>query len=384
VRDPRKGLAFLLGLFMVGLPLFEWAGNREQWENYDLPVYATLNLFILVLSVRICRKLSRNPPEESPQAIDFSGEQSAMISFIAVISLVAFFVFYLSYVDSLLGAVVFAEVYRNGGYKGSGLYTSGCLKVAPLLLALYLLKSKKIGFPAMLCGVAATIASLATGLRIFLFAPVVFFLLRLWTTASLKRLALISTALIIFMASYKIVLNEDARREGGLAVVRHMLNRSCYRYLLHSTPFEISFGHLNEALPVLHMLTPGDESGLKERVIALNPDLSHEMPYIINASGVAVPLPLLLFNAFGAAGLLFLIFPCALLFFLFDKLLRSRDPLSSLFLISVCVAIFGGLAEDINFLRGADIMILLSVILGVPLGIFGKKSRSRLPASPFQ
>lgn len=346
----KKALAALVLLcgFMFLLPLFEYL----YWEmgNSDLATFLVFQLVSISISFYILYrfKMFRGFKVERLDSEIFF--QKGIVLYV-LFAFSIFLIFYLKSVSSVGDALVFAEKYRNGFFKGSGIYTMGLTHITTLLLAFVLVKSVKLTNYFYFALLLLLIATSLLGLRIFLLNVLLFLVIRLLSNSNMFRITVILSLLFGFMVAYKLILTEGMVEHHISDIVARILSRSSYRYLVYDFNYGFSVNNFSCVLPILSIFSDCDISTLKETFVSDIRNISSNMPFISKYSGVALPLSIISYNIFGFLGIVF-VSTCIVLFFLCLKFsYRSKSIFFTFVNIYVSFSIFGLLIEDINFIQ---------------------------------
>ncbi len=204
-------------------------------------------------------------------------------------------IFFLSFISFVFGAVgsfdfqsasIFAELYRNGFYKGSGIYTQPCLYFTSIVLLaeIYTSSSLMSSKRFWLALIILSSASILLGLRVFLFAPLIHLLVRLNFLNFKGIIVLLSAPILLGLATitYKIYL--------GIPYSFELWINLFTRLNLHDTAFLMTSSSNN--MPFMEILFPiGDTEILKESILsgANQSVLFSAFPFLSKYSGVALP-----------------------------------------------------------------------------------------------
>lgn len=266
---------------------------------------------------------------------------------------------------SLINLAVFSEEYRNGIYQGSGLYTLAFNHILPLMLSVNIAFGQKFRTFFFICLFISVLAILTMGLRIFLM-PVIFALIYKISDDNTKivKLLFISFLLLIFLGFFKVYL--DMENIGEKNVLDYLLNpftRLNYRAI---TYFKIGHG-LNDfecMLPAFEFIEKCNSESFKYNFFSINPNISNDFLNLSKYSGIAMPLPLYMYNIFG-----FFAIPFTALFLITINFLYSNaksekiNILKRILCFVVLTHFFGALFEDILQIRSLDVDISLLLII---------------------
>lgn len=288
-----------------------------------------------------------------------------------------FLTFYFKYVSGLNAAVVFAEGYRNGVYKGSGLFTIIITQFCPIVIAFSVARFKKLLPCFYISFLMVFLASLMLGLRVFLLIVYVFLIIRILSGDGFLKKAFILFFLVMFFVFYKIILSGDLVDRSLLDIVLHITGRVSYRDYIYSSGFSLgffdAFGYMS--IPISDNYC--DLSCYKEGFVKVIPDIFLNKPNIELFSGVALPYPLIIFNVFGFLGFVFVV--PVILFFMYSiyRVFTARDPFSSIFYLVCSYFCFSILSEDILYFKKIPFYFVLFVLFYLctrfSLFFYGKK-----------
>jgi hypothetical protein len=290
------------------------------------------------------------------------GTEQKWIFLFIIIAFAIFLSFYFK-VGGSYSIKGFAEAYRNGGFKGSGIYTFLGVQVSPLLLSFILVKSKKITLFFHLSMFFVLIMTFLLGLRVYLLIIFLFLICRMMLNFPIVKVAMYLFVILVFMSSYKIFLNDGLSLSDSYNTGVHMLGRLSIRYVLNP-PQNYSYEGMQCLIPIVNSFQSFcDLESVKGMIVNQNMNIMLEMPFIDKVTGVAMPLPVFVYNLLGLSGVAASVF-FSIIFIavIFWRISRSKNILESLVLIYLAFLFFAGLVEDINFYRK---LIHLPLLVGV-------------------
>jgi len=278
--------------------------------------------------------------------------------YLGLLFFIFFLKFYLSNVNSVGDVLLFAERYRNGYYKGSGIYTAGMIQFLPLVVTMLIIKLRKLNLYFFMCLALLFLTSLLLGLRIFLL--IVLFFLSIRILSSEKRLAALVSLLLLgmFFIFYKLMLSDGLSNQSLTDVLLHIAGRIRYRFLVYDSGFSYGFiDFIGFALPIFPFSDTLAE--WKEFFTLSIPDIDNNMPQISKFSGMAFPLTIIVFNVFGLLGFVFII-PFVILFvWSLKRCFESNSIVLSiwaLYLVNFSLSI---LIEDVYQFTKIPLMLVL-------------------------
>lgn len=291
--------------------------------------------------------------------------------FFCVVFFLFFAVFLMRNIAGLADILLFSERYRNGYYKGSGIYTAVLTIFMPLSLSVMIIMFKRLTLSFYLSLFIVLATCFFLGLRIFLIGVIFFLMARMLSTGFRWRNIFFAFLVVVLFVSFKVIL----ATEPGLGIVDVFLKvvgRISYRYLVFDSGYMYSFSELLGFLP---RIQDGFDnfSTWKEFYTKSIPHIDSNMPQIGLYSGMAFPVSLIIFNGMGFFGFLI----NSLLIFLF---LRAMDFLyrkQSLYSIVVCsyfvYFLLYLLIEDVNSIVMFPIMFIVVQILFIYFWVFSFK-----------
>lgn len=293
-----------------------------------------------------------------------------------LISIVSFFIFLsfcLQYIHSIEEVLIFAERYRQGFYKGSGVFTYPILIIIPSILAIIVLKQYKLSYGFYISLFLVVLSTLIVGLRIYLFPIVFALLIRILIFSNLTKFIIISILLFIVMFFYKYLFNPNVENMSALEVIGYMFGRSNFRSILYFNGFQIGFEDLKCMLYPINQLFGCDTAQFKEHFLSFNPKIPIGMPFIILYSGVAISIPKILYNL-GSPIFLILLIPYLIgIIFLLYFILKSKNIYGIVFSINLFIILVMMLLEDIAAFNKILPMVVISFFIILLFWMTNKK-----------
>ncbi|EOA5631199.1 O-antigen polymerase [Providencia rettgeri] len=367
----------LLLIFFWLFPLVEFLFFDNQERSHDLGIFVLSQTLSLIVAFLFCIPLSFFKIRASSQNLFFNNEIyiSRITFFISTLLFSLFLIFYLNNLNGIYDIFSFAERYRNGLYSGSGIYTAGMLQFLPIALSLLIVKCKKINKYILFSLFLLMLTSFLLGLRIFLLIVLFFLMIRLMNSPK-KKLAFILIGMIFsFFVSYKMLLADDLSEQSLDDILLHIAGRIRYRFLIYDSNFSYD---LDEFLGfIAYPLMPSIDSlaDWKESFALSIPNLMKNMPFISLYSGIAFPLPIIIFNVFGLLGFVF-IFPIIIIFvWSLKRLYETNSITKSIWYLYGVYFTFSILIEDIYQFSKIPLMIILMVVVNLYFLLLQRKNK---------
>jgi len=340
---------------MVAFPVFELVAYYSANNfNSDLLFFALSQVTALAVAAFFSFHFGLvffDESKVSRSANIIDGTISKYFFLITLLFFIVFLYFVFQYLKSFSALVYFSEEYRNGYYSGTGLFTAGMTQVVPIFLALMLIKSPKLDVFFYCTLIMALVASYILGLRIYLLSICFYLIVRVFYAGVSFKSLLVIFFLAVFLVSFKLFLNESVREAGVVDILSHVLGRTSYRFLIYDTDFGLDVGLLN-------YFSCGLEC-FKEGVVSQIPDITNNMPFINKYSGVAIPLPMLLFNMFGYFGFVFVVIALLAFLFFFKGAYSGGNLFFNIFSTIMAFYFFAMLIEDVSYILKVDFALLL-------------------------
>lgn len=362
-------LIYLSPLFLIG-PIFESINTllgRSQITDGEINSYLLCIATALLWSLTTIGSISSPLKIENTFSNDFTFTRAELF-IVTTAALIPFLYFVhinlASY--SLIDIVVFSEEYRNGIYKGSGIYTAPLILFLPSMLAINIALGANFNKGFVLALLALVIATLILGLRIYLLKVFLSFIYRLTKGKTKFRKALLSLTIILFLSViYKVLLDTNSNEERG--IYEYFLNPLTRLNIPALTRYQIGYGmdQLHCLLPTMQYSEVCNSESFKANYFSNNPKISSGFPLLSKFSGVAIPLPVYFYNMFGffaaSVNAIFL----AVIAVLYHYIEGNRSViLGKILALLLLISLSAALVEDLTVLQFLD----QSLIIGV--GIF--------------
>jgi hypothetical protein len=355
----------MMSLFMIVFPTTELLFLNDLVENkIDLTLFILSQCTALMIALFFARELgllnyNNNDIEAVQRGTNLTNDIAFLVLTIFFFSV--FIVFVLKHIPSLAHVVFFAEEYRNGYYSGSGIYTAGMTQVVPFFIAVMLIKNEKLDLFFYLILILALITSYILGLRIYLLSICFFLIIRVCISEHRLRALLVMFALCAFLISFKLFLNESVRESSLSEILLHTAGRVAHRFLVYDSGFGFNLDNISAILPFFNEFTSCNVECFKEGLVTQLPNISTNMPFIHNYTGVAIPLPLLLFNVFGYFGWVFTVLFVILFLFFLKKAYCSSNLFINFLSIMLSFYLFAVLIEDITYFLKINYAIVIAI-----------------------
>ncbi|MFP4973102.1 O-antigen polymerase [Providencia vermicola] len=346
-------------------------------NSHDLGIFVLSQTLSLIVAFLFCIPLSFFKIRASSQNLFFNNEIyiSRITFFISTLLFSLFLIFYLNNLNGIYDIIPFAERYRNGFYSGSGIYTAGMLQFLPIALSLLIVKCKKINKYILFNLFLLMLTSFLLGQRIYLLIVLFFLMIRVMNSPN-KKLAFILIGMIfLFFVSYKMFLVDDLSERSLGDILLHIAGRIRYRFLIYDSNFSYD---LDEFLGfIAYPLMPSIDllADWKESFALSIPNLMKNMPFISLFSGIAFPLPIIIFNVFGLLGFVF-IFPIIIIFvWSLKRLYETNSITKSIWYLYGVYFTFSILIEDIYQFSKIPLMIILMVVVNLYFLLLQRKNK---------
>ncbi|MDF1641264.1 hypothetical protein [Thalassolituus oleivorans] len=257
----------------------------------------------------------------------------------------------------------FKMAYRDGLLSGSGIYTFPILKILSVLLISLIVIYKKVldGF-IIISMILFLIAVSILGLRVFLF-PLVFVLMALMIyKQKISGFIFFSAAFLLFLVVSKYVIYKDLDRPFLDAVMNPFLRQNFQALLMYKWSGD------NEGLSIFCMFAAVNSflgCGPEEWKYSMYGSISgfkNLMPMLGNYSGIAIPMPVYLYNEYGYLGIPLNVFYYLIGIGTWCLAWSSRHYIIIFFSLTVSLGILGSVLEDISTIGGV-IFNLLGALL---------------------
>lgn len=353
---------FLLFIFVLLFPVVEFlfleGGLNKDLLSFIFSQTASLIVgFYISLKLNLCRFNPRVSCLASNEAERFV---SKVTFFLTIVFFVLFLSFYLEHVSNVTSALVFAEEYRNGFYKGSGVYTVGMIQFLPVVVAVMVARFRELDVFFYLTFFLLVLVSFLLGLRVILLIVYFFLLVRLLSSKRFIKSFLSVVLLILVFVSYKIFLAQNLSDKSIFDIFLHIAGRMRYRFLVHDSGFLYSISEVYGFLPYFFQENFSSLVDWKTFFSSSVPNIFYNMPFISLFSGLAWPYPLVVYNSYGFLGFIF-VFPIVVCFVLFfKKVYNTSSVFFTVFSVYFTYFFFSILIEDIYQFTKMPLMIILT------------------------
>lgn len=335
-----KFLLCVLIFFNVGEILFEELPRNET--NIFYIILFTLSLFsILFFKVKtnVKKKISR--------------EITKKVLLVGVIGTMLLLFFIESKLNgyNIIELLRFIEEYRNGFYRGSGIFTFISTNIYPLILSYFMVKYSWRAFYLMIAILLALAPVILLGLRIFIYPIIFAILISSFEGKGIlnSKSLFLSFSIFLIMLGVKKFIALDQYDDSTSRIILKIATRTNYQAMTIGKPTLKNAG----------FFTLTDELPFKERFY--NENNFHIDKYYLSqiekTSGLAMPLPILLVNtlgpALGSVLFLYLIF----LITIIAKNNENKLTSSSYFLLLFLIA---SMVEDYSLMNKIILIPFLS------------------------
>jgi hypothetical protein len=344
-----------ISAILIILPLSEFGSLSGPLDDGDLEAYLVFVLATLLITFYIMHafNLFRSIEYVTYDRV-FSKRTMVLIS---IASFIWFLFFVIQEIDLIVDIPVFAERYRNGYYKGSGINTYPILIVVPSFLYLILLKQRRLDIGFYLPFFLIFISSAIVGLRIFLFGIVILLFIRMFINQKVVKIISFFFLFFLFLISYKYVLNSTVSEMSFLEVMSYILGRLDFKTLLEFNGFEIGFEHLKYFFDFSSMVY------FKEIFVSFNNDLFYGKPTLSLYSGIALPISVVLYNTMYIFMIPFLLLYLMMMIKLLRLLITSKSLIISSIYINIFIVSLLLILEDIGGITKIPILLAVSIIM---------------------
>jgi hypothetical protein len=292
---------------------------------------------------------------------------------LALVSFFIFLLFILKYIHSIADILIFASQYRQGFYKGSGIFTYPILIIMPSLLSIMVLKQYKLSYGFYISLLLILLATIIVGLRIYLFPIVFLYLIRMLIFSKTKKIIIVSFLLFIIMFLYKYLLNPNVEEMSILEIIGYMLGRANFRSILYFNGFEMNIEDFKCMVFPINQFFDCNTEVFKEKFLSYNPKIPIGMPFISLYSGVAIAIPKILYNL-GSPLFLSIIVPYLIgLIILLKIILKSKNIYTMTFNINLFVIFIMALLEDVGAYNKLLPMMVIAFLITILFWIVNKK-----------
>lgn len=376
-----KVAAILLSIFFLWFPFAEWIfieDFKSAHENPSLGYFVLSQSFAFLSVLYISSKLNLLQFRVNDVSnIEFKESLIQIITFVAcfLFFLAFIFLFIFQYVNSIAGLIIFSEEYRNGIYKGSGLYTAPLTIMIPFFLTVMLVTFRNLNIFFYLSILLVFTTCLFLGLRIYLLGIIFFSIIRLYASERKILATVIFLGLVFFLVSFKVLLAKDNEELGLFELFLKIAGRMSYRYLAFDSGYSYSLSEFLGFLPHLENYEYRGIGPWKEFFTLSIPHITTNMPQISLFTGMAFPFPIIVFNTFGFFGT-FIIAPILLLFFVsIRRLYSTKSFISKIFFCYLVYFLLYILIEDIYITHMIPVGVFVCTTTFVFFKIFSRKNR---------
>ncbi len=364
---------FVLFSILLLLPVSEIFIVPQELDDGSLQNFSLFLVFYIFITFFILNQLHMFKSQKY-----YFFEKLVPDNILILLSLVSFFIFLsfvMKYIHSIPDILIFASKYRQGFYKGSGIFTYPILIIMPSLLAVIVLKQYKISYGFYIASFLVLLATVIVGLRIYLFPIVFLFLIRMLIFAKTSKFLIISMLLFVIMFFYKYLLNPNVEDMSILEIIGYMFGRSNFRSILYFNGFEIGFDELKCMIFPINQLFDCTTAQFKENFLSYNPKIPIGMPFISLYSGVAIAIPKILYNIGSPIFLSFIVPYFMGIIFLLKNILKSKNIYSMIFSINIFILLVMALLEDVAAFNKIFPMMVISFLIAILFWIVNRKYR---------
>ena len=368
---------FIFCSFLLILPIFEIFITPPILDDGSLEKYGFFVIFDILISFFILNKLKIFK--------DFNYNffekiiSDYILIIITIISFLLFYTFIHKYIHSIEDILLFASKYRQGFYKGSGIFTWPILIIIPFILSIIVIKQKRLTIGFYFSLLLVFIATIIVGLRIYLFGIVFLLLIRLLIFSKIKNFIIVSIVLFLLMFLYKFLLNTEVEKMNILQIIGYMVGRNNFRSWLYFNGFSMNFDDLKCMIFPINYLNDCSVVDFKQHFAHLNPKIPIGMPFIAKYSGVTISIPKILYNLGSPIFLIVLIPYIILIIYILHKLLKSNNIWLIPFWVNLFITLNMALLEDIQAFNKFWVNLVIGIFISVLFYIskFNFKVRSK-------
>ena len=368
---------FIFLSILLILPFFEIFITPPILNDGSVEIYSIFIIFVILMSFFIFNSLGLFKNYKYYFFDKIISDK--ILLFITFFSILDFFLFIRQHIDSITDILIFAENYRAGVYKGSGIFTWPILIVVPYILSILIIKQKNLTKIFYFSLLVVIIATIIVGLRIYLFGIVFLLLIRLLIFSKIKNFIIASIALFSLMFLYKFLLNPEVEKMNILQIIGYMVGRNNFRTWLYFNGFQLDFSHLKCIFPPINHLCDCSIIDFKRYLALSNPKIPIGIPYITNYSGITVSIIKIIYNIGSPIFLLTLIFYLILILYFLHKLLKSINLWLIPLFVNLFITLNMLLLEDITAINKFFVLLALGIFISILFYIskFNFKVRSK-------
>lgn len=346
----RKGI-FLLLLIPIIFNLGEIL-NPSLGHNGKNFAFIAFYLFPLVCALLFFKQKKITRPNIELKVL-------LRLTLLALISILPFLWFLISNQKSfnIIDYIQFMESYRNGAYKGSGLFTFPATNIFPLIYCFAFFSYSIPKKQNILFTLISILPSLLLGFRVWLVPLFITYIIIFFNKkVKLFNLLKLSFVLLILILSTKIILAPDIYLSNVSDVVLRILSRTNYQAL--STPKDLNL--LSQLIETLNI------NEVKEYFYFKNQYYIESIYFsrVWNTAGLAIPATIFLINSLGYyfSSILFFATFCVI-HFLFNYANQNSSKISlKSFSFFLAIMLMATVIEDINFAAKILIIPLLVIV----------------------
>lgn len=350
-------LIYLIPTLLFGISvLASWGDYGLYLGSSQLLIFLTIDLLVILCMAFLFRSISI-----SGTAISFNYTHIKLLVF-AGSALILWFIVDNTGALNIIELGRFAELYRNGYFKGSGLYTLIILRISPLIIS-YVIFQRGLTRPLVMPLFMVILCCLVLGFRVYLIPIFLACIAYYFKRGYFLRILVAFFFSLSLMVIFKLFL--DYASGGDRSLISLILNpflRIMPVYLLDESLY-LADSHLNCLLPVTHYFSDCDSETVKQALVSGNDIISLGVPNIGNYSGVAFPLKLYFFNAFGAFGYLFISIVNLFLVCLLFYSASTRSQTFRFIVFGFYIFFTAAAVEDIFIFRSSEVAITLGLIV---------------------
>ena len=373
VTKNKMNIAFgLLCCFMLLPGIMEFALFSYQFPNdFDIQVFLISQILAIATAFYLLKSFDHAIISKKREVFVYKNMQVYTL-FVVSIFLCMFLIFFIKNIGNFVELYLFMEFYRNGGFKGSAIYTFGITRVSMLLLTYIIATSRKISSWFYFSLIIVLTIVFLLGLRIFLLGIFLYSVIRIVERYNLFKVFGFLGIIFAFMTSFKLYLAMNIAGKSFLEVIQGIMGRLHLRALLNDSEFSMPLQEFGCLAPWAQYLSECELSAFKEWFVSMSPDVAIHMSFITLYSGVALSWPILMYNLFGIFGFIF-VTPFIVLFILAIKKSFSQKSIYwGIVYTAIAISLFGFLVEDVGFLTNFlnTFVALIAVLIIIKLGLF--------------
>ena len=350
-------LIYLMPTLLFGISVIaSWGDYGLYLGSYQLLIFLMIDLLVILCMVFLLRPISI-----SWTTFGFDYTHIKLLVYTGS-ALVFWFIADNTGALNLVEYGRFAELYRNGYFKGSGLYTVIILRILPLIIA-YTIFQRGLTRPLVLPLFMVILCCLVLGFRVYLMPIFLACIAHYFKRGYLLRILVGFFFSLALMLVFKLYLDHGSGAERSLiSLILNPFLRIMPVYLLDESLY-LADGHLSCLLPVTHYFSDCDSETVKQALVSGNQISNLGIPNIGKYSGVAYPLKLYFFNAFGTFGYLFISILNLVLVCLLFYSTSSSSQIFRFIVFGVYIFFTAAAVEDMLIFRACEVAITLSLMV---------------------